>query len=111
MGKFVGLARILALIGAIVLIVEAVLSFFNIFHFGTGSFLGELFGGVLGGIVGLIIVIVIGVLVLIAGGFVKSNAKVGFNAIVVIILGILGFIFGSNVGGVLVIIAGILLLF
>ncbi len=56
-----------------------------------------------------IIAIVIGLFILISTGVLGSKKKVAFNGIVILVLGILGFLFGSNIGGILVIIAAILM--
>ena len=104
MSRYIGLARILAIIGAIVLIAEVVLRFFDI-SFGPGSFIGAV-----NSLVTMIIVIVVAVVVLIATGAIGSRTKVSFNGVLIIVLGIIGLVFGSLLGGILVIIAGVLLL-
>ena len=114
MTKNSGLAKLLAIIGGLIIVIQgvlALLSHLEIFSFALGlPGEGGFFGGV-GGLINAIIAIVVGIFVLISTGTVKSsNTKLGFNGVVVLILGILGIIFGSLVGGVLVLIAGILLL-
>lgn len=109
-----GLARILAVIGGLVVLIEGALSllgYLNVLSFslglpGEGGFIGGL-----GQLLNAIIAIVVGVLVLISTGTIKSKStRIGFGAVSVLILGILGIIFGSFIGGILVIIAGILLM-
>ncbi|MHA1475342.1 MAG: hypothetical protein ACTSRX_09520 [Promethearchaeota archaeon] len=108
MAKNAGLARILAIIGGIIIVVEAIWGFLN-GHVAKVINIGFL--DALGAIVGTIIAVVIGVLVLISTGVLKSNnSKIGFNGVLILVLGILGILFASTIGGVLVIIAGILML-
>ena len=107
MAKNEGLAKILAIIGGIVIVVEGVLGMLGK---AFSSFVKLEFLGDLGIIVYGIIAIVIGLLILISTGVLGSKkAKIGFNGVIILVLGILGFIFGSNLGGVLVIIAAILM--
>ncbi len=114
MAKNAGLAKILAIIGGILVLVDGVLallkivlSAFNLPDIPGG---GGLYGG-LNPLLNAIIAIVIGLLILISTGVVKSSkTKVGFNGIIILILGILALVFGSFIGPVLVIIGGILLL-
>ncbi len=108
MAKNDGLARILAIIGGIVIVVEAILGFLN-GH--IAKVIDIAFLNVLGAIISTIIAVVIGVLVLISTGVLKSkSSKIGFNGVIILVLGILGILFASTIGGVLVIIAGILML-
>lgn len=108
MAKNEGLARILAIIGGIVIVVEGVLGMLNR---SVAKVVNLAFLDALGAIIFGIIAIVIGLLVLISTGVLSSKkAKVGFNGVVILVLGILGIIFASTIGGVLVIIAGILML-
>ncbi|MHA1673879.1 MAG: hypothetical protein ACTSYI_09640 [Promethearchaeota archaeon] len=115
MAKNTGLAKILAIIGGILVLVDGVLSLLGIlldafslpFNLPGG---GGLYGG-LGPLLNAIIAIVIGLFILISTGVVKSSkTKVGFNGIIILVLGILALVFGGFIGPVLVIIGGILLL-
>jgi hypothetical protein len=81
----------LALIGGIIGIIEAVIGFF---------WAGWL--GVIGSILALIIALIIIFATL------KPDAPIPFSGLVILILGILLLIFGSFLGGILVIIAGII---
>lgn len=114
MAKNTGLAKILAIIGGLVILIQGVLALLNhlgIFSFGLGLPGEGGFLGSLGALVNAIIAIVVGILVLISTGVIKSSkTKVGFNGVIMLVLGILGIIFGSLIGGVLVLIGGILLL-
>jgi hypothetical protein len=66
--------------------------------------------GIITGIIGAIIGLVIGIVVLISVGAVKSKGKKqSGSAVLVLVLGILGLLFASWIGGVLVIIAAILM--
>jgi hypothetical protein len=109
-----GLAKLLAIIGGIVILAEGVLGLLgalDIFTLGFGipGHGGlDLLGGTLSAIISAIIAIVIGIAVLIATGVVKGSS-VRFNGVTLLILGILGILFASWIGGVLVIIAAILL--
>ena len=108
MAKNAGLARILAIIGGIVIVFEAIWGFLN-GH--VAKVINIAFLDALGAIVGTIIAVVIGVLILISTGALRSkNTKIGFNGVIILVLGILGILFASTIGGVLVIIAGILML-
>ena len=108
MAKNDGLARILAIIGGIVIVVEAIYGFFR-GH--IAKVIDIPFLNVLDAIISTIIAVVIGLLILISTGVFKSkNAKIGFNGVIILVLGILGILFASTIGGVLVIIAGILML-
>lgn len=108
-----GIAKILAIIGGVLVIIDGALSLLNELGItlgfsvpGAGGFLGFL-----GAIINAIITIVLGVVILISAGAVKSKkGKVAFNGIVVLILGILTIFFGSWLAAILVIIAAILLL-
>ncbi len=108
MAKNEGLARILAIIGGIIIVVEGVLGMLNK---SVAKVVNLAFLDALSAIIFGIIAIVIGLLVLISTGVFKSKkASIGFNGVVILVLGILGIIFASTIGGVLVIIAGILML-
>jgi hypothetical protein len=108
-----GLAKILAIIGGILVLLDGIVSLLGFFEItlgfgvpGGGGFFNEL-----GALVNAIIVIGIGLIILISTGTVKSkNTNIAFNGITVLILGILALVFGSYLGPILVIIAGILLL-
>lgn len=109
-----GLAKILAIIGGILVLADGVLSLLNVllseFNLGfnipgAGGFYS------FSGLINSIIVIAIGFFILIATGTIKSSkSNVKFNGVTVIILGIIALIFGGYIGPILVIIAGILLL-
>lgn len=106
-----GLARILAIVGGVVIIVEGVLGILGLLDISLGfHYPGEGGFGILSGLISIIIGIVIGVIVLIATGTIKSRGNVSFNGITILILGIIGLVFAYGIGSVLVIIAGILLL-
>ncbi len=114
MAKNTGLAKVLAIIGGLVITIQgvfALIEHLGIFNFslgipGEGGFLGSL-----GVLINAIIAIVVGILVLISTGVIKSSkTKVGFNGVIMLVLGILGIIFGNLIGGVLVLFGGILLL-
>ena len=108
MAKNEGLARILAIIGGIVIVVEAIWGFLN-GH--VAKVIDIPFLNTLAAIVSTIIAVVIGLLVLISTGVLRSKStKIGFNGVIILVLGILGIILASTIGGVLVIIAGILML-
>ncbi|QEE16659.1 hypothetical protein DSAG12_02489 [Promethearchaeum syntrophicum] len=107
MAKNDGLAKILAIIGGILIIAEAILGMLGR---GVTNFVELDFLVGLGAVIYGIIAIVIGLLILISTGVISSKkAKIGFNGLVILVLGILGFLFGSNIGGILVIIAAILM--
>jgi len=109
-----GLPKLLAMIGGLVVVVFAVLALLRIFldvvvplDFWP-SFWGYSVGS---NWLNPVIALVVGLLVLISTGTIKSSStKVRFNGVTVLILGILAFVFGDNLGGILVIIGGILLL-
>ena len=108
MAKNDGLARILAIIGGVIIVVEGVLGMLNK---SVAKVVNLAFLDALGAIIFGIIAIVIGLLVLISTGVFKSKkGKIGFNGVIILVLGILGILFASTIGGVLVIIAGILML-
>ncbi|MHA1519691.1 MAG: hypothetical protein ACTSRK_05855 [Promethearchaeota archaeon] len=115
MAKNTGLAKILAIIGGVLVVADGVIALLGIildafslpFNLPGGR---GLYGG-LDPLLNAIIAIVIGLLILISTGVVKSSkTKVGFNGIIILILGILALVFGGYLGPVLVIIGGILLL-
>ena len=110
-----GIAKILAIIGGVLVVIDGVFSLLNValevlnidFNVPGG---GGFYAG-LGATVNAIIVIVLGLLILVATGTVKSSkSNVKFNGITVLILGILALVFGSFLGPILVIIAGIILI-
>lgn len=89
--------------------VLSLLSHLNIFSYSVP--LGYAGLGLLGALVGAIVLIAVGVLTLMATGTVKkSSSKVGFNGVTILILGIVGLLFGGGVWAILLIIAGILML-
>ena len=73
------------------------------------AFLADL-GTTLGNILFGVIAIIIGLLILISSGVVKSKkTNLGFNGVVLLILGILALALASELGGVLTIVAAILM--
>ena len=81
----------LALIGAIIGIIQAVIGFF--------------WAGWLG-VIGSILALIIALIILLAT--LKPDNPIPFSGLVLLILGILLLIFGSFIGGILVIVAGII---
>jgi len=111
MSNLKGIAKILAIIGGILCIIAGVFKIIggggipSFFELSFLSFLGGLEGIVLG-----IIAIVIGLLILISSGVVGSKkAKLGFNGVVLLILGILALMFADQLGGILTIVAAVLM--
>ena len=90
--KNAGIARILTIIGGAFMIYNAVMGFINANN-----------------LINAIILLIVGLVTLGTTGIIKPIAKVGFNGIVLIILGVLGIIFGSLFGGIFTIVAAILL--
>ena len=86
-----GLSKTLAIIGGIVIVIQSVM-----------------------GLIGLNLVAILGLLVglavLVSTGVVKSATFIPFNGIVILILGVLGWLWGGWIGGLITIIAGVLLL-
>ncbi len=105
-----GLARILGTIGGVIMVVEGVLKILRMLEIALDiNYNG---GGVssVEGIIGALIAIGLGILVLISTGVIRSHRiAIGFSGVALIILGVLGIIFASTLGGVLVLIGGILL--
>ncbi len=105
-----GLTRILAIIGGALMVVEGAMKILkdlaealNI-DYNTGEV------GSFEGALGALIVIAIGILVLISTGVIRSHrVDIGFRGVALIVLGVLGVIFASTIGGILVLIGGILL--
>ncbi len=93
----------------LILGVLRLLSFFNIDLVNIPNVWGGIYN--LGAILGPIALIAVGLLTLIATGTIKkSKTKVGFNGVTILILGIVGLLFGGDVWAILLIIAGILML-
>jgi putative intracellular protease/amidase len=87
-------ARILAILGGIILIVEPIVNLISHAHFSGGIIVG----------------IIAGIIVLISTGTIKSRHNISFDGVTLIVIAVVVFIFGgSTLGGVLVVIAGILL--
>lgn len=106
------LAKILSIIGGLLMLILGVLKLLG--HLGINLFsVPGVYGGLglLTGIFVPIVLIVVGLLTLIATGTVKgSSTKVGFNGVTILILGIVGLLFGGDIWAILLIIAGILML-
>ena len=97
-----GIAKLLAIIGGIVALIEAILSLTR------GKGIVDLNFGLVNNIIAAIIAIILAIIVLLSA--LKPNKPIPFNAILLIILGIVMIIFSSLIGGILVLIAGIVLL-
>jgi len=97
MGKYDQIMKILAVLGGIITLIDALGSFFG-FSFSSGYW-GYSY-------VWPIIAIILGILVILM--VVQPGKPLPFTPIVLLIMGILILIFGSWLGGVLVLIAGIL---
>jgi len=97
MGKYDQIMKILAVLGGIITLIDALGSFFG-FSFSSGYW-GYSY-------VWPIIAIILGILVILM--VVQPGKPLPFTLIVLLIMGILILIFGSWLGGVLVLIAGIL---
>ncbi len=111
MSNLSGIAKILAIIGGILSIFEGVMKILG--KSGIGKVLDLSFLSFLAGLEGIvlgIIAIVIGLLILISSGVVSSKrTSLGFNGVVLLILGILAFLFASELGGILTIVAAVLM--
>ena len=111
-GNYRGIAKILSIIGGLLMLIIGVLHLLS--ALGTHLFDIPLVWGGLGlfsGLIDAIILLVVGLLTLIATGIVKgSNTKVGFNGITILILGVVGLLFGGGIWAVLLIIGAILML-
>lgn len=111
MSNLSGIAKILAIIGGILSIFEGVMKILG--KSGIGKVLDLSFLSFLAGLEGIvlgIIAIIIGLLILISSGVVSSKkTSLGFNGVVLLILGILAFLFASELGGVLTIVAAVLM--
>ncbi|WP_457557970.1 hypothetical protein [Candidatus Harpocratesius sp.] len=111
-GKYLNLARILSIIGGLIMLIIGILHLFgalgmNLFDVPLGW--GGL--GFLSAVVSAIILIVVGFLTLISTGIIKkSRTNVGFNGITILLLGIVGLLFGGGIWAILLIIAAILML-
>jgi len=112
MSNLSGIAKILAIIGGILSIYGGVMKIIGkagLTSFINLAFLADL-GATLGNILFGIIAIVIGLLILISSGVVKSKkTNLGFNGVVLLILGILALVLASELGGILTIVAAILM--
>lgn len=94
--KYEKIMKILAIIGGILALLEGILGFF-------GAAFSVFWGFP---IIGPIIAIILGIVVILS--VIRSGNPIPFTWIVLLILGILVIIFGSLLGGILVLIAGIL---
>ncbi len=97
-----GIAKLLAILGGIVALIEAILSLTR------GKAIVDIDFGFVNKIVAAIIAIILAIIVLLSA--LKPDKPIPFNAILLIILGIVMIIFSSLIGGILVLIAGIVLL-
>jgi hypothetical protein len=97
--KYEGLAKLLVIIGGLVVIIEAIMAM-------TGNALVKFDVGT--GIVGHVIALILGIVALLSG--IKPDDPIPFNGIFLLILGIVMIVLGIVIGGVLVLIGGILLL-
>ena len=98
------ISKWLVVIGGILGLLEGILTIIGAPIFGGGIFLLE------GWITG-IIAIILALIALATSGIVDIPAlKFDFNWIVLIILGILMYVFGSGLGGILIILGAILML-
>ena len=105
------LPKVLAIIGGLVVVIFAVLSMINLLGIVLDvAFWPTIWGYSINGWVNAIIALIVGILILISTGTIKSSTKVTFNGVTILVLGILAFVFGDNLGAILVIIGGILLL-
>lgn len=94
--KYEKYMKILAIIGGILALLEGILGFF-------GATFSVFWGFP---IIGPIIAIILGIVVILS--VVRPGNPIPFTWVVLLILGILVIIFGSLLGGILVLIAGIL---
>ena len=106
------LPKLLAIIGGLIVVIFAVLSMIKLLGIVLDvDFWPHFWGYSINGWINAIIALVVGILILISTGTIKSSStKVKFNGVTVLVLGILAFVFGDNLGGILVIIGGVLLL-
>jgi len=104
-----GCARILAILGGLIITIDGIIQVLGELSIALGFTVpgGSNFG-ILSGLVRAIVCLVVGVLILMSAGVIKGS-KVSGSAITLLILGILGVLFSGYLGGVLVIIAAILL--
>ncbi|WP_371805478.1 hypothetical protein [Candidatus Lokiarchaeum ossiferum] len=111
-GKFVTLAKILSIIGGLIMLAIGALGilytfidpFFNV-PLGWGGI------GLLSGLISSIILFAVGIFTFISTGVIKkSTSNVGFNAVTLIVLGIVGLLFGGGLWAILLILAGILMI-
>ncbi len=100
--KYNDIAKILDILGGLIVLIGAILSLAGAAYFGPAGF------GVVNWIVGAIIGIILGIIVILAA--IRPNDPIPWNGVVVLILGIIVLIIASLIGGILIIIAGILLL-
>ena len=111
MSNLKGIAKILAIIGGILSIYGGVMKILGksgLTNFIDLAFLASF--AWLTGIVMGIIAIIIGLLILISSGVLKSKkTNLGFNGVVLLVLGILALLFASELGAILTIIAAVLM--
>ncbi len=98
--KYEGMAKILAIIGGLLGFIEAIMVL-------AGNPFGPSYS-VAGNIVGGIIALLIALVVLFA--IFKPGDPIPYNGTVLLIMGIIMIVFSSMIGGILVLVAGILLL-
>jgi hypothetical protein len=100
------ISKWLVILGGIVALIEGILTILE-----SPFFVVWGLGGVLGGLISGIITIVLALIALATSGVVDIKAlKMENNWVILLVLGILIFLFGGNLGGVLVLVGAILLL-
>lgn len=92
-GKYWSSARLLAIVGAVIAIIEAILGF----------------AGGLNAIVGGIVVIVLAVLTLASLGLIKA-IKFPSHWIIMLVFGIVCIVLGAWIGGIIILVAGVVAL-
>jgi hypothetical protein len=97
-----GIAKLLVILGGIIALIEAILSLTG------GKGLIEFDLGLVNKVIAAIIAIILAIIVLLSA--LKPGDPIPFNEIILIILGIIMIIFSSLIGGILVLIAGIVLI-
>ena len=100
------LVRILAILGALITILYGVLAIIG----GALSILVFNIGGVPALIQGVVIIF-IGLIILASYGFIKINLSTTMHWLVLLILGIVAYVFGGGIGALLIILAGIVDIF
>jgi len=100
------LVRILAILGALITILYGVLAIIG----GALSILVFNIGGVPALIQGVVIIF-IGLIILASYGLIKINLSTTMHWLVLLILGIVAYVFGGGIGALLIILAGIVDIF